>query len=237
MVPTRPTSVARRSAYCLALLWIAFAPAAPACNASPVIREATPAEIRAHFDGQRRTVLTFLGYSGAEYQSKAEMLAHAARVLDRHDPAKTVVNIGATAEGIGAVYEMAKRQGFPTAGVVSTQARDHRVALSPCVDTVFYVRDDSWGGFRPGTEVLSPTSTAMVESSDVLVAIGGGEIARDELIAARRAGKRVEFVPADMSHRIARERALQRGQPEPADFRGAAASAFPHAAAPAPGPK
>ena len=64
---------------------------------------------------------------------------------------------------------------------------------------MFFVKDASWGGFIEGTERLSPTSTAMVEVSDRLVAIGGGDVARDELIAAKRAGKDVRFIPADDS--------------------------------------
>jgi hypothetical protein len=171
-------------------------------------------------------VLTFLGYSAAEYENKAAMLEHAARILDAYDPKATIVNIGATPDGIGAVYATAKQRGFPTAGIVSTQAKENNVKLSPCVDVVFFVRDATWGGFIPGTERLSPTSAAMVENSDVLIAIGGGEVARDELIAARRLGKKVQFIPADMNHEVARERARKRGQLAPTDFRGAAGAVF-----------
>jgi hypothetical protein len=194
--------------------------------ARPTIRETTPEEIRAFFTGKGMRVLTFLGYSGAEYENKAMMLEQAARILDQFDPKKTVVNIGATPEGIGAVYEAAKRKGFLTTGIVSTQAKKSNATLSPCVDIVFYIRDSTWGGFLPGTEELSPTSKAMVENSDVLVAIGGGEVARDELIAAMQAGKRVQFIPADMHHLIAREKALKNAQPVPTDFRGEAATLF-----------
>jgi len=38
----------------------------------------------------------------------AAMLASAERVMSEFDPAGTIVNIGATPEGIGAVYELAK---------------------------------------------------------------------------------------------------------------------------------
>ena len=66
----------------------------------------------------------------------------------------------------------------------------------------------------------------MVENSDVVIAIGGGEIGRDELIAARRSGKEVRFFPADMNHEKARQKARQKGLPPPSDFGGAAAEAF-----------
>ena len=208
------------------LLVLLFARIAQGCDQPSNIREATPEEIRSFFKGKGVKVLTFLGYSAAEYENKAAMLEEATRILDEFDPRAMIVNIGATPEGMGAVYEIAKQKGFLTTGIVSTQAKENNVKLSRCVDVVFYVRDATWGGFTPGTERLSPTSTAMVENSDVIVAIGGGEVSRDELIAAKRLGKKVQFIPADMNHEIARERARQRGQPAPTDFRGAAGVVF-----------
>ena len=205
------------------LLALLLGGVASACE-PPSMKEATPDEIRAFFQQRGQKVITFLGYSGAEYEDPAAMLAQATKTLAEFDPKRTIVNIGATAVGIGAVYEIAKRKGFTTTGIVSTQARDDGVALSTCVDHVFFVRDATWGGLVPGTERLSPTSTAIVDNSDVMVAIGGGEVTRDELVAARRAGKEVRFIPADMNHRIARERAEKKGQPVPTDFRGAVAT-------------
>lgn len=216
----------RRRVWCLLALALLFARVAAACDAQAKIAEATPEEIRAFFKGRSMNVLTFLGYSGAEYEDRNAMLAQAGRILAQADPKTTIVNIGATADGIGAVYETAKQRGFVTVGIVSTQARDNHVALSPCVDFVFFVKDATWGGLLPGSEQLSPTSSAMVENSDRIVAIGGGEVARDELAAAKRAGKQVEFIAADMNHAKAVEKAQKKGQPVPTDFRGAAASAL-----------
>jgi hypothetical protein len=88
------------------------------------------------------------------------------------------------------------------------------------------VEDETWGGFVKETKDLSPTSKAIVESSDILIGIGGGEVARDELVAAKRLGKKVRFYPADMNHRKARESAKKKKLPEPTDFRGAAGAAF-----------
>jgi len=139
---------------------------------------------------------------------------------------KPVVNIGATAEEIGAVYEVAKRKGFTTIGILSKLARDQQVSLSPCVDQIFFVEDSSWGGRLPGSKTLSPTSAAIVANSEAFVAIGGGEVARDEMLSAREAGKPVTFIPADMNHQRAREKARKKGLPEPTDFRGATHAAF-----------
>ena len=206
-------------------LWM-FSIHAVACELATTVQDATLAEIRAFFEGENKEVLTFVGYSGAEYEDKAGMLATAETILKEYDPAKTIVNIGATPEGIGAVYELAKRRGFVTTGIVSTQAKEHDAALSPCVDQVFYVEDATWGGLIAGTDRLSPTSKAMVENSDRLIGIGGGEVGRDELQAAKRLGKEVRFIPADMNHRMAREKAEKNGLPVPTNFGGAADEVF-----------
>ena len=196
------------------------------CEPPKAVEEASPAQVHAFFAAKKVAVVTFAGYSGAEYEDKAAMLKQATKILEEFDPKKTIVNIGATPEGIGAVYEVAKQKGFVTTGVVSSQAKDANVKLSPCVDYAFYVKDATWGGFKEGTQELSPTSTAMVENSDVMVGIGGGEVTRDELTAAKRLGKAVRFYPADMNHKLARDKAIKRGQPAPTDFRGAAGVVF-----------
>jgi hypothetical protein len=189
-------------------------------------KSATVEEISAFFKSQQKAVLTFIGYSGAGYEDEASMRKEAEHVLSEFDPAKTIVNIGATPDGIGAVYELAKRKGFLTTGIVSSQARQHNVKLSPYVDHVFYIEDKSWGGFVAPTKELSPTSRAMVENSDLIIGIGGGEVARDELLAAKQLGKKVRFIPADMNHQKARETARKKKMPEPTDFRGAANAAL-----------
>jgi len=68
----------------------------------------------------------------------------------------------------------------------------------------------------------------MVENSDVLIGIGGGEVGRDELMAAKRSGKKVRFIPADMNHQKAREKAQKKGLPVSTNFGGAAGEAFKH---------
>jgi len=190
------------------------------CDGPRETLEATVKDIRDFITSRKMTVLTFTGYSGSEYEDPRAMIEEASRILDHADPSRTMISIGATSSGIGAIYELAKKRGFTTIGIVSTLARDAKVELSKCVDYVFFIRDESWGGLLPGTDRLSPTSAAIVETGTFFVAIGGGDVARDEMLAARRAGKRVTFIPADFNHRIAIEKARRKGLSEPTDFKG-----------------
>ncbi len=195
--------------------------AAP-CKPPTIMAAATPQQVIEALRSQKKKIVVFMGYSGTGYEDEPAMLRFAEVTLAKLDPRATVIAIGATAEGIGAVYDLAKRRGFGTIGIVSSQAKDQNAPLSDCVDEVFYVRDAQWGGYLPGTKTLSPTSQAIVSSGDVFIGIGGGEAARDELLEARRLKKSVTFQPADMNHRLLRERAAKNGEPEPTDFRGAA---------------
>jgi len=198
-----------------------------AAEPAPRIIEAKSVEAAQEFFARRgKTVVTFLGYSGAGYEDPEAMLAAAKKVLGRLDPKKTIVNIGATESGIGAVYELARSLGFETTGIVSSLAKDEKVPLSPHVQTVIFIQDKTWGGLVADTERLSPTSQAMVACSDRLIAIGGGPVARDELLAAQRAGKKFEYIPADLNHQAAIEKARKQGQPAPTNFRGAVDESF-----------
>ena len=185
----------------------------------------SPAGTQAFFKSFGRPVLTFFGYS-AEYENQEAMLAIARRGLSKIQPNAALVNIGATASGIGAVYPLAKAMGFTTTGIVSSVAAEHMENISNDVDYVCFIADTQWGGRLAGTDRLSPTSQAMVACSDVLVAIGGGEVTRDELVAAKAQGKPVYFYPAEISHDYLIQRALQKNEAPPESFWGAAHEVF-----------
>jgi hypothetical protein len=185
----------------------------------------SPAETLAFFRSFHKKVLTFYGYS-ASYQNEESMLAIARKGLSKIPPDAVLVNIGATASGIGAVYPLAKKMGFTTTGIVSSVAAAHMENISEAVDHVCFIADTQWGGKVKGTDRLSPTSQAMVACSDVLVAIGGGEVTRDELMAGKALGKPVYFYPAQISHRQLIQRAEKRNEPPPESFWGAAHEVF-----------
>jgi hypothetical protein len=178
----------------------------------------TAEEVIAFFLRQRKTVLTFYGYSGMGYEDEKGMLAIARKVLSGYSPETTLVNIGVTSVGIGAVYPLAKSMGFETAGIVTSLALEYPAGISESVDHICFVKDAQWGGNLPDTHELSPTSRAMVECSDILVGIGGGGISEAEMLAGKAQGKPVYFYPADKNHAYAISYAKRMGLPPPESF-------------------
>jgi hypothetical protein len=172
-----------------------------------------------------RSVVTFVGFSGAGYEDAPAVERAIAEALDELRPASVLICAGATPEGIGAVYSLAKKRRFTTIGIVSSIAEKEGATFSPDVDTAFVIADDTWGGLDSDGK-LSQTSSAMVGAADAMIAIGGGEVARDEVSAAMAAGKRVRYIEADMNHAAAIRKAGENRQPEPDDFRGAVHALF-----------
>jgi LmbE family N-acetylglucosaminyl deacetylase len=72
----------------------------------------TPQEAEAAIEATGKEVVTFVGYSAAEYENDTAMLTNARDVLSHLDPKTALVNIGGSPEGIGHVYELAKKNGF-----------------------------------------------------------------------------------------------------------------------------
>lgn len=185
----------------------------------------TPEQVISFFKKQDKTVLTFYGYA-LDYQNAAEPRQTVREILLQHAPSKTLVNYGATRGGMGAVYEVAKIMGFTTTGIVSTMALEFPGSISRDVDHICFVGDTTWGGKLPNSEELSPTSQAMIACSDILVAVGGGEISRDELMAARELGKSIQYYPAEVNHDWILKNARNKGQPPPDSFWGAVHEVF-----------
>ena len=185
----------------------------------------TPSEATEFIKSMGKTVVTFFGYSSA-YEDEKAMLEIVRKVLSEYSPETTLVNFGATRNGLGAVYPLAKSMGFATTGIVSTLAMEDSGDISKDVEHICFLTDDQWGGKLPNSEVLSPTSQAMVECSDILIGIGGGEICRDEMLYGREQGKKINFYPAEVNHEWLIRRAQRLGLPQPKSFRGAAHEVF-----------
>ncbi|MEM1296687.1 MAG: hypothetical protein AAGH89_15080 [Verrucomicrobiota bacterium] len=178
-------------------------------------------EVKSHFSNQDKVVLTFVGYSGLGYEDEELLEKTVDRFLKTLDPKKTLINAGVTPEGIGAVYEWASKAGFETTGIVSSQALEYGVDVSPFVKNgAFFIVDETWGGYLEGTTTLSPTSEAMVSVSDMMVAIGGGDVALDEMREMKKRNKTITYISADMNHEKARAKAEKNGDPTPKDFLG-----------------
>jgi hypothetical protein len=183
---------------------------------------ASPAETIDSIRQSGKRVVTFIGYSGAGYEDPAKMEQQARDILSQYNPRETIVNIGATAIGIGEVYSIAKSMGFETTGIVSSQATANGgdPGFSAYVDGIYIITDSSWGGTLDNGN-LAPTSEAMVGASDDVYAIGGGAIGRDEFLAARRSGSKYTlFYPAEMNHQVAIQKAQKKNQPAPTSFQG-----------------
>lgn len=179
-------------------------------------------EVIEFFQRQQKTVLTLVGYSGLGYHRPERVRTQIAEVFGRYDPARTIVNIGVTEDGIGQAYGWAKSSGFDTSGIVSSAVLQVDAKLAAACDYPFIVDDPGWGGYVDGR--LSPVSEAMVSVSDFMVGIGGGDVARDELTEMEKRGKSLLFIEADMNHLRALTKAWCKGLPTPrsADYRGSA---------------
>jgi hypothetical protein len=164
---------------------------------------------------QRKKIYTIFGYSALGYESQADMLACVRERLSKVSPQEWIVAIGATEEGVGACYEIAKQLGFTTIGIVSTQALSYSGKFSDFVDMIYIVNDDLWGGYIPGTKKLAETTKTFLSISDTVLALGGGENTAVTLEKAKSIGLPFEYIPFDMNHDIAKERGI-------VDTRGAA---------------
>lgn len=163
-----------------------------------------------------KKVLTLAGFSGTGYEHPQLMLNILEEILQTLNPNEVIVNIGATEEGIGAAYALAKRLGYPTMGIVSKLAQDYDVKFSEHCDYVFVVQDDCLGGKLPDGR-LSPTSELMVNSTTHFVAFGGGDVTRDEFFAAIQRSKSVKFLDFYMDTDKAISKARANGQMTPTD--------------------
>lgn len=167
-----------------------------------------------------KKVVTFTGFSYSGYEHPDQVLEQVRQRLETLDPETTVINIGATDEGIGAAYRIAKELGFTTLGVVSNLALTYSGRFSEHVDKIFVVNDERWGGYVAGTDKPVDTAEVFLAVSDEIHAFGGNGNSATLLKEAHKRDIPVSYTPADMDHEKAdKDRTASQSN---GDYRGAA---------------
>ena len=179
----------------------------------------------------RKKIVTFLGFGELGYQDEGEFQSIVRDELLRHGPAEVIVNTGTLItqgfhRGIADVYPLAKKLGFMTTGIHPSVALVHpkKHYLSGYVEHVFFVKDETWGGYLEDVR-RSPTLETLIAVTDEVVVIGGGKHTAQEMLEFLQGGKPLRFYPADMNHRVAADWFCRQGE-SPVDFRGAAYHAW-----------
>jgi hypothetical protein len=186
-----------------------------------------PATIAKYLRSRHKRIITFAGFGELGYQDPSIVGAVARGVFLSHERASLLV-VASTLlrtsgqDGVAAVYPIAAQHQIESVGVHPSIAlqfsQTHRP--SPHASKTFIVSDRSWGGVLQNGSP-SPTLTVLLSISDLLVVIGGGKHASQELAAFLRADKAVLYVPAEMNHDAAREWTA-RARVDIGDFKGEA---------------
>ena len=154
-------------------------------------------------------VLVFIGFSGQGYQDQTRLDKQLTRIMQQaieaHGEANVVVVAGATKDGIGRCYEIAKDPfNLQTIGIVSELGMAY---TSQQCDKAVYVSDPDkrW-------QVRTPDNTAsymvsVAEKHGEMHALGGGAIAIEELKEALERGIACKIIddfmpgrPSDPAH-------------------------------------
>ncbi len=179
-------------------------------------------EVISQVKALKKNVYTLFGFSKLGYENWNEVSLKIGEELAKLDPKTTLVNIGATEDGIGAAYKMAKEMGFETIGIVSTKALSYSGKFSDFVDRIYIVNDSLWGGYVPGTKKLAETTKAFLAVSDIISAFGGGENTAVTLKQALEMGIEVRFTNAEMNHEKAKTESVIKNKPLPENYIGEA---------------
>ncbi|MCX4173938.1 MULTISPECIES: LWXIA domain-containing protein [Paraburkholderia] len=158
----------------------------PTPAATPSVRPVDTVLDQVETLAEGKRVVVFGGYSGLGYRDVDALKAHIASTLNAevaaHGAENLLVVAGATSDGIGVAYEVAKSHGLATAGIVSEAAREF--GASPYCDQVIYVPDphENW-------QVMAPDGRSymlsIAQDNGIYYAFGGGDVTVAELAEAR----------------------------------------------------
>ncbi len=126
------------------------------------------------FDFPNHKVISLFGFSDLGYSDYPKLFVKAREVLSQYSNAEYIVCIGATEDGVGKLYDIAKDMGFKTIGIVSTLALARSGKFSENVEKIYIVNDSYWGGYRPGTKILTETTKIFLDITEKFIAFGGG---------------------------------------------------------------
>jgi len=133
-------------------------------------------------------VMVFSGYSGLGYADKAALKKQISEILQtkisQYGAENIVVVAGATSEGIGMVYQLAKAHGIGTLGIVSIMAQHHAEISSAC-DEIVYVPDPA-GSWKVLDDKGHSWMTYAASKNGIFLAFGGGEVTLSELHEANQ---------------------------------------------------
>jgi len=185
-------------------------------------------EVISLFRQRYRRVVTFLGYGELGYEDPGAFQTIARREIAAFDSQEVVINAATLvtfgfAHGIADIYEIARSQGFRTSGVYPSvslgSAESH--GLSGFVEDIYFIEDQTWGGYLEGSALASPTLTALTSVTDEVVAIGGGEHTAQEIQEFVKCGIPVRYYALEMNRAISSRWHQQRGGELP-DYLGRA---------------
>ncbi len=83
--------------------------------------------------GLHKKVFTVFGYSALGYEDPEKLEQALRKDFANISPDNYIINIGATEEGIGMAYKIAKKMGFKTIGIVSTSTLRNLQGATRCL--------------------------------------------------------------------------------------------------------
>lgn len=156
-----------------------------------------------------KRVVVFSGYSGRGYADATVYAEFNEPYLDlentlsgildkeieRYGKENIVVVAGATEDGIGAVYGVAKSKNLTTLGIVSEEAEKYNVPIAEDCDNHVYVPDPSgtWKVLDPnGESYMVNVAKGNASYKGKFYSLGGGDVTVSELQEAERLGIKTE---------------------------------------------
>ncbi|ATW33821.1 hypothetical protein [Candidatus Williamhamiltonella defendens] len=145
---------------------------------------------------RQKHVMVFSGFSELDYKDVDALETKITSILEdaikTHSLDKLIVVAGATGDGIGRVYQIAKTLNIRTIGIVSEEAKKYYSNFPYC-DEVFFVNDpnETWKVLDEGGKsymVYVATKKEDIHRTGEFLVFGGGQVTVSELEEAKALG-------------------------------------------------